>query len=238
MVCRKQKGRANRFCSHECDRLHRGYAVQAVPSHSVCKNCGKPFERIKTKGQNEQMMFCSVKCMALSRRKLFSSWIEYKHCPVCRDMFTSHSSQDVYCSVKCQRRAHRRSKAQPVLRCAECGNVFVPEDWRRDTYCSALCMRKRARRISKARRRARIKTSSCESIDPMEVFCRDKWICQICGVKVLRSRRGSCHPRAPELDHIVALSLGGAHTLDNVQCSCRACNGLKGGSVAGQLRLW
>jgi hypothetical protein len=42
---------------------------------------------------------------------------------------------------------------------------------------------------------------------------------------------------APELDHIIPLASGGAHVWDNVQCTCRKCNGEKGAEVLGQLRL-
>jgi 5-methylcytosine-specific restriction endonuclease McrA len=42
---------------------------------------------------------------------------------------------------------------------------------------------------------------------------------------------------APELDHIVPLACGGAHTYQNTQCTCRECNGRKGATILGQLRL-
>ena len=34
--------------------------------------------------------------------------------------------------------------------------------------------------------------------------------------------------RAPELDHVVPLASGGAHTYANSACACRECNILKG----------
>jgi 5-methylcytosine-specific restriction endonuclease McrA len=47
---------------------------------------------------------------------------------------------------------------------------------------------------------------------------------------------------APELDHIIPLSAGGAHTLDNVACAHRSCNLEKGDTLpAGwpnPQRLW
>jgi 5-methylcytosine-specific restriction endonuclease McrA len=94
--------------------------------------------------------------------------------------------------------------------------------------CRAIALRK-AQRIAKDRRKARQRGATAdESIDAIAVFIRDGWRCQSCGCNTPRSLRGSQHSDAPELDHIVPLALGGAHTHDNVQCLCRTCNGLKG----------
>lgn len=71
----------------------------------------------------------------------------------------------------------------------------------------------------------------------MRVFERDKWTCQICGVKTPKELRGSMDPRAPELDHILALALGGDHLIENCQCACRKCNGEKGAGSKGQMWL-
>ena len=88
-----------------------------------------------------------------------------------------------------------------------------------------------------ARRRAATATQSGVSINPIKVFERDKWRCHLCGVKTLKSKRGTYDDRAPELDHIVALADGGSHTWGNVACSCRKCNSTKGARSLGQLGL-
>ena len=50
--------------------------------------------------------------------------------------------------------------------------------------------------------------------------------------------KGTTDPRAPEVDHIIALALRiKGHTWDNVQTLCRECNGNKGARALGQLRL-
>ena len=40
--------------------------------------------------------------------------------------------------------------------------------------------------------------------------------------------------RSPELDHIIPLSKGGAHTPENTQCVCRQCNSEKADKPLGQ----
>lgn len=113
--------------------------------------------------------------------------------------------------------------------CKCCGTVFTPEYGnKRRTYCSGDCMAKAAKRVAKAARRARLSGVEHEPIDPVAVCERDGWTCQICGVETPRALRGTTHQQAPEMDHMVALALGGRHTMDNVCCLCRRCNGLKG----------
>lgn len=138
-----------------------------------------------------------------------------------------------------------------VRACAECGADFVAMgggEFSSLKFCSKSCknadMRRRpgyreAQKAAKARRRARKKGAPvCERVSPRKVFERDAWRCGICGQKTLKSKRGTTHPRAPELDHIVALANGGEHSYRNVQCACRQCNGAKGATDYGQLLLF
>lgn len=71
----------------------------------------------------------------------------------------------------------------------------------------------------------------------LRVFERDRWTCQLCGRKTPQHLRGTLDPRAPELDHILPISAGGDHIIENCQCACRECNGAKAARPAGQLWL-
>jgi 5-methylcytosine-specific restriction endonuclease McrA len=77
---------------------------------------------------------------------------------------------------------------------------------------------------------------AADRIDPIKVFERDRWRCQLCGCSTPERLRGQMVDHAPELDHIVPLARGGAHTWSNVQCACRRCNGEKADTPRGQLR--
>lgn len=112
-------------------------------------------------------------------------------------------------------------------------------------YCSKECVAKMphsiaARRANKAKRAARERGAGrCESINPIAVFMAAGWRCQLCGKPTPQRLRGSYHKRAPEMDHVKPLSKGGTHTLDNVQCLCRECNGWKSDRVVvGQIGLF
>jgi hypothetical protein len=58
------------------------------------------------------------------------------------------------------------------------------------------------------------------------VFERDGWRCRMCGVLLVRDA-GDFPPDMATIDHIVPLSRGGAHTVDNAQAACLHCNSAK-----------
>lgn len=77
-----------------------------------------------------------------------------------------------------------------------------------------------------------------ENFNPIKVFQRDGYRCQMCGRKT-RPDFNQWHPLYPHLDHIVPLSIGGEHSKANTQCLCRECNMAKGNHGNGdQMRLF
>lgn len=76
-----------------------------------------------------------------------------------------------------------------------------------------------------------------ERISPADIFERDGWFCRECGRQTPKDKRGSYDDDAPELDHIIPISKGGAHTWNNLQCLCRSCNGLKSASMPNRRLL-
>lgn len=92
-------------------------------------------------------------------------------------------------------------------------------------------------KIRKHAHRALVRGAAAEKIDPLEIFNRDGWRCGLCGRSTPKSKRGTYDTSAPELDHIIPISAGGAHVRSNVQCSCRGCNMTKHAKPLGQLRL-
>jgi 5-methylcytosine-specific restriction endonuclease McrA len=130
--------------------------------------------------------------------------------------------------------------------CTQCGAPFRPPKTGggRARICSEESRKaarwiasRRGRKNAKAKRRAVERGARAERIDVLKVFDRDRWRCHICGIKTMKSKRGTCHPKAPELDHIVTLADGGSHTWGNVACACRSCNQAKGARSFGQLGL-
>src|SRR5437764_2263167 len=60
-----------------------------------------------------------------------------------------------------------------------------------------------------------------------EVFLRDNFTCQYCGMKT----------KELTLDHLVPRHRGGRHAWDNLVSACRACNHRKGGKTPEEARM-
>lgn len=87
------------------------------------------------------------------------------------------------------------------------------------------------------RRRARKRGADAERVLSAEIFDRDGWRCGLCGGQVDR-RLSYPDPMSASLDHILPLSIGGAHTRANVQLAHLVCNTRKNNRPhSDQLRL-
>jgi 5-methylcytosine-specific restriction endonuclease McrA len=76
-------------------------------------------------------------------------------------------------------------------------------------------------------RQKRLKEQFVENVDPMQVFERDNWICQLCNHPVSKIRDKRFIDIA-SLDHIIPLSKGGQHSYANTQLAHLNCNIRKG----------
>jgi 5-methylcytosine-specific restriction endonuclease McrA len=164
-------------------------------------------------------------------------------CVQCRQSFIRRDNrQQLTCGRAC---THARQRGRKLTRrtfprqCATCSQRFTAKQARVQTC--PTCRKKRQRKLygghKHTDRARRFGVARRYNIDPLKVFARDRWHCQLCGRATPQRLRGSTKPTAPELDHIVPLSAGGGHTWDNVQCACRSCNGKKSARPLGQLRL-
>jgi 5-methylcytosine-specific restriction endonuclease McrA len=75
-----------------------------------------------------------------------------------------------------------------------------------------------------------------EKFNDTEIFERDGWLCQLCGLPINREARKP-HPMSVSLDHIVPISLGGAHSRANTQCAHYGCNVRKNNRYEGFQQL-
>lgn len=212
-----------------------GFFTPANKSAMYCKKSCKL--RAWVAGNPEKHKANREKSRVSAKRKgrtvcpLFAS-----HCKRCQSAFVGRRKR-LYCTERCA-----ISKAPSSVDCRTCGSAFKPTytGGGLGSYCSEPCRQvafNAGRRVERAKRKAVVRGATVESIDPLRVFERDRWMCQLCGVKTPRTKRGTYEPDAPELDHILPLSVGGAHAYINVQCACRRCNNTKSNRPAGQMLL-
>lgn len=260
----RRKAYCTRNCREAARRRRMGIPEKYADGPAVvhtdheCMLCGQMFRPKKSC----HTKFCSRECglkwtgtqtAARANGCRITYTVTRLRCIKCNGRFTRASGR----SLKCEGCADVKppSAYKPikgtVRQCAVCSAEFIAMgggEFSSLKFCSKSCknidMRKKpghrdAQKAAKARRRARRKGAAvCERVSPLRVFERDAWRCGICGRKTLKSKRGSTHPKAPELDHIVALANGGDHSYRNVQCACRQCNGAKGASDYGQIPLF
>lgn len=224
----------------------------------------RPLSGKALRGEVMEGRYCSRQCRAASRR-IYTNRAERKRaqrartrssrglaplgavaCAVCNGIFKQVSHLSKFCCDECRREEARRRAREmasaafdrPPRDCRECGSSFSPTyGSKRRFFCSAACAGRHERRAKRKKERARLYAAHVETVHATEVFERDGWRCQLCGVRTPRVQRGTFAPTAPELDHIQPLSAGGEHSYRNVQCACRACNAAKSNKPLGQMRL-
>lgn len=252
--------RKKQHCSPRCAALRRAReqgipsrAEDAVgrrnPAHSfVCEHCGKESHRRPSATMlalGYPNRWCSMACrseQAAERKRIEQEEVAKRQ--ACRTLTWA---------IKRLVKARTPPPIIPPCTCTACGAQYQRTSWQRQGLCApcgdtARVEKARQQRISarkkpyakaaklrsKAVRRAKERIEA-ESVDPIKVFERDKWRCQLCGGSTPRKLRGSYDPKAPELDHVIPLALGGGHTWANVQCACRECNIRKGAKPLGQM---
>jgi hypothetical protein len=210
-------GGLSRYCSPRCRN----------PVGVSCLGCGtRFFPRQKKK-------YCSRAC---SQRKMKRYQLK---CAWCCAEFKSWVANAACCSRKCQNRKREADAPQREAQCRVCAATFTYQHLGGTParYCSQRCLETRRRKArsqyinaAKRLRADRITANGIENIDPTVVFERDNWMCRLCGISVKRN----CHhhdPLAPTVDHIHPVSMGGPHTMANVQCAHRVCNERKNNKV-------
>jgi hypothetical protein len=243
-------GKARTWCSVACRRKNRyrirwkeGYRRKRGPFQ--CQNCKKEHYSGRPIGEGEK--YCSRKCAFIDRairlgKRKAERLQRLNEGRRQRRLVREEAARE-------RKAVEERRLSQRHRDCRICGQSFLLTHGNTTLCLSDSCREqarkltnvksrrslssKRHKRIYRSRRRAIERGIGADRIDPLAVFHRDGWRCKLCGCKTPRHLRGSYDDRAPELDHVVPLSLGGAHTQGNVQCSCRKCNGLKGARALG-----
>lgn len=75
-------------------------------------------------------------------------------------------------------------------------------------------------------RRARVLAATIGPVDLLAIAERDQNVCHICGYEVDLTV-GVYHPMARQFDHVIPLSRGGSHSMENVKVAHRVCNARK-----------
>jgi len=228
-----KRGPKPKYCSNYCRGRYRYLYPEKVgraPAETkICPVCGASF-----KSYSKKQIYCSVGCRGLSKRTLKGTTRE---CIICGDAFEPTHKEAKCCSHRCQAVASNRKLVEKLAKttqiCQECDNEYTPLR-ANQVYCSKNCRDKAYVRknpdyasAKRHRYRSRLAGAEHEEVVASEIYERDGWRCGICGKRV-NKRLKYPDPLSPTLDHIIPLSLGGAHTKDNLQLAHYICNITKG----------
>lgn len=218
----------------------------------ICIGCGISFVPRKRDYRRFHSRECAYEFYGKTKwiGKLCGILSRIKECAICGIRIVRAGS---CCSDECyaehKRREYRRLMRhyRPIREieksCADCNSRFTVKyiDSHDTKIRCQKCQRKRDRRNhghGSNEQRAKRAGVIYQYIRALDVFGRDGWRCHICKRRTPPKLRGTFHPRAPELDHIIPLALGGSHTYENVKCCCRECNIAKGARPIGQSLLF
>jgi len=210
------------FCSVACQSKDRETAPLAY-----CKGCNKEFRSLISGGQ--RMQFCTRRC-AWDKSKRVTAEVNVirKWGQLAKAERKRKEDQTKMLNATVKPGPYSRN-------CLVCGCKFIAGTFGGPAkMCSDECKKARKKilpsyRAVKAKAKAKRRKANRlgEAFDPIVVFNRSGWRCNFCGIETPRCKRGTADPSAPEIDHVVPLSRGGAHTMSNVQCLCRQCNNFK-----------
>jgi hypothetical protein len=224
-----------------------------------CKHCGKEFEKTSstrkrfcsdkckcanwkaTKGKEPAIVKC-VDCGAEVMTTESKKGIQHR-CDECTRL--RREAQRLSDKERQERAERRREEARlsyytngkrdkliakrKVIKCGYCGKEFKQEHLSQ-IYCSSLCAKRSAKKNEHAKERITKHSGLYNHVRFNEVWERDKGLCRICG-KPIDKTLPPTDSMALNIDHIIPVSVGGSHCIDNVQLSHRACNINKGNAM-------
>jgi hypothetical protein len=227
-------------------RVH-AYASRPI-GITHCERCG---QELTTEQRRQRQRYCSRAC---SPQPPIGG---ERECTCCGKMFRPAESQISVCSIRCRGLMQSVGKARPVYfpTCLICGRVFSSRRRLHVLACSVGCRRRaywqrtyeRIRndalameRIREQSRRRRAKTAGSRLGPNLllmpGIYERDGGRCAICHRKVSLTIRWPA-PLSATLDHILPLSAGGDHTIDNLRLAHLRCNLHRHVRGEAQLRL-
>ena len=188
------------------------------------------FKRIGIEGARPETMCCNGRCAAL--RKAHGTFERYVLAEQMEDaaaMLAEQSSNQWrrMVSPQCVNRV-RRQVAEMLKRlhkkCKQCEGTA--EWW--SPLCTECAKERDKQRHRRSGHKARCRTYGCEyrsGIKLSHIIERDGCKCHWCKVATTRNDHNS--DDQAEIDHVMPISKGGGHVMENIVVSCRKCNNKK-----------
>ena len=259
------RGRNPRRCKRcrLCFRAKSRRVGRQAKHATTCRQCQMEFSSSRANA-----LFCSQSCFHLSRRK--REVVTCRHALCGKTFVQRPCERKRFCSQRCFAEHKKQGRglcnnpkcSKPMPRAVSsgckkfgrdygkycCRHCFFDHRWgtnrpgRKSTLLEVGMASKRSLATS-LRRKCKLLSVPFDRECTREAVCeRDKWTCQMCGIKCSREHNGKNHRplwNAAEHDHIVALTSNHSpgNVFPNSQCLCRKCNNKKRARSWGQFRL-
>lgn len=159
------------------------------------------------------------------------TWTPPSQCTICGD-FTSGKGRR-YCSACSSTSHYSGTWIRGTKICDDCSQPITDTYKGMGNYCQP-CTTARAHTAKREykrtrgnhRRRARHYGVTYTPVLNTTVYERDAYACHICGEQTDQTAH-HLDDRYPSLDHVIPLSRGGTHTIDNLATAHRICNSIK-----------
>ncbi len=222
-------GRKLKFCNSFCKEHYREKRLNEVVTEERCQYCGN---RLTLWQVRKGIKNCSKNCYDLSSRSLKGTT---RVCAICGKPYEPRRKDQECCSLVCSNKLggiHKKEVQRTHCTCEMCGTEFyypglggciTPK------YCPT-CRQTNERAKDRERNRQRRLVKRGQPyifVNDLDIFKRDDWICQLCGTPI-DSRIEWPAPASPSIDHIIPISLGGEHIVENLQAAHLGCNSRKG----------
>lgn len=204
-----------------------------IKRERTCESCGKTYRTSRPTGR-----VCSLSCWwFINPQTIKRSPLDWHQCRGCEHWIATPGR--AWCSKRC--RCGQRPPPKGIARrfvygpCRHCGGPFLALNFGGPLpqFCSQHCSKTEQR----DRYRATKREAYVSPVSRLRIFERDGWRCQICRRLV---KRGAVvpHPKAPVVDHIIPLAMGGTHEERNAQTAHYLCNSIKAAGGTDQLLLF
>ena len=146
----------------------------------------------------------------------------------------------IYTGPKHQQHAiiHTKGTGQYTSgKCRTCNAWFTIKN--QGQTCSLECQKvyeAHRARVHRDRRRARQRDAYRADVHRTKVYTSDGYRCHLCGKKT-DPTKSVPHPKAPTIDHVIPLAVGGTHEPSNCRTACFLCNATKGHKGGGEQLL-
>jgi hypothetical protein len=218
-------------CSHECSNKYR--IVQKI-KHCVGIECTSMWV---VNNNNRNNKHCSVECykrsnfVGIQTSTPWRSDLILKQCTMCPSWYVY--KRKLFCSQRCSQRKYPTKELQTIV--CKCGKTFETKSETK-TDCNRCVTRRYKSDHRKRARRYGVKYQP--GIKRTYIFERDSYKCHICKKMCRIGKAWSNHPLDPTIDHLIPMSLGGDHVVENLATACFSCNSVKSNVLGGdQLML-